>query len=318
MVLSPLQTLPPGGGGDVATDPIWDAAGDLAVGTGADTAARLGIGAAHSVVQTLDGITPSWQTAPELQFIKATDGTTRITTTTAGLLGGVRLDGSVGINRGPFWHTTLGVAMTGALGAITGTMNGIDVLTSAFSIINSNKTVTIFRGAPVVQFNTDAAVGLILDGMNFQPVAALGAGVSATFPRISGLSAQPGMVAPGGETITVGLFAGLHLPAPTNWGGLGTAVITDAVGVDIGDYGNAAAATALGLRIANVTAGTIRRLIEAIGATQTNLRVEAGDPGANLTQVLISINNGAVVSRRVEIGAANSGGAGFRMLRVAN
>ena len=34
-----------GGGGDVATDAIWDAAGDLAVGSGADTASRLAVGA---------------------------------------------------------------------------------------------------------------------------------------------------------------------------------------------------------------------------------------------------------------------------------
>lgn len=33
-----------GGGGDVATDTIWDAKGDLAVGTGANTAARLPVG----------------------------------------------------------------------------------------------------------------------------------------------------------------------------------------------------------------------------------------------------------------------------------
>lgn len=37
-VTGPLGT---GGSGAVATDPIWDAAGDLAVGTGADTAAKL-------------------------------------------------------------------------------------------------------------------------------------------------------------------------------------------------------------------------------------------------------------------------------------
>lgn len=34
-----------GGGGSVASDTIWDAKGDLAVGTGADTAARLAVGA---------------------------------------------------------------------------------------------------------------------------------------------------------------------------------------------------------------------------------------------------------------------------------
>jgi hypothetical protein len=38
-------TAPPGGGGgSVATDAIWDAKGDLAVGTGSDTASRLAVG----------------------------------------------------------------------------------------------------------------------------------------------------------------------------------------------------------------------------------------------------------------------------------
>jgi hypothetical protein len=43
-----------GSDGDVATDPIWDAKGDLAVGTGADTAARLAVGATNGHVLTID------------------------------------------------------------------------------------------------------------------------------------------------------------------------------------------------------------------------------------------------------------------------
>jgi hypothetical protein len=39
-----------GAGGSVATDAIWDAAGDLAVGSGANTAARLAIGASNGMV----------------------------------------------------------------------------------------------------------------------------------------------------------------------------------------------------------------------------------------------------------------------------
>lgn len=39
-----------GGGGSVATDTIWDAKGDLAVGTGADTAAKLTVGSNYRVV----------------------------------------------------------------------------------------------------------------------------------------------------------------------------------------------------------------------------------------------------------------------------
>lgn len=48
-----------GGGGSVATDTIWDAAGDLAVGTGSNTAARLAIGAANTTL-TSNGTTAAW------------------------------------------------------------------------------------------------------------------------------------------------------------------------------------------------------------------------------------------------------------------
>jgi hypothetical protein len=40
-----------GGGGSVSTDAIWDAAGDLAVGTGANTAAKLTMGSALQVLR---------------------------------------------------------------------------------------------------------------------------------------------------------------------------------------------------------------------------------------------------------------------------
>ncbi len=46
-----------GGGGSVATDVIWDSAGDLAVGSGADTAVRLGIGTANQILQVNGGAT---------------------------------------------------------------------------------------------------------------------------------------------------------------------------------------------------------------------------------------------------------------------
>lgn len=43
------------GGGDVATDAIWDAKGDLAVGTGADTAAKLAVGGNGLVLTAASG-----------------------------------------------------------------------------------------------------------------------------------------------------------------------------------------------------------------------------------------------------------------------
>jgi hypothetical protein len=46
-----------GGGGDVATDTIWDAKGDLAIGTGADTAAKLTVGSNGQYVIAASGET---------------------------------------------------------------------------------------------------------------------------------------------------------------------------------------------------------------------------------------------------------------------
>lgn len=54
-----------GGGGDVSTDAIWDAAGDLVVGTGANTAARLAKGANYSYLWVDEGGTVEWR-APQI------------------------------------------------------------------------------------------------------------------------------------------------------------------------------------------------------------------------------------------------------------
>ena len=53
--------LLPGGLGNIVTDTIWDVLGDLAVGTGADTAARLAIGAADTVLVRTAGATAGWE-----------------------------------------------------------------------------------------------------------------------------------------------------------------------------------------------------------------------------------------------------------------
>jgi hypothetical protein len=54
-----VETLMSGGagGGSVATDAIWDAAGDIVQGTGANTAARLAIGTAGQVLRVNSGAT---------------------------------------------------------------------------------------------------------------------------------------------------------------------------------------------------------------------------------------------------------------------
>lgn len=52
------------GTGSVATDAIWDAAGDLAVGTGANTAARVGIGASNGMILQRSAGAVAWGYPP--------------------------------------------------------------------------------------------------------------------------------------------------------------------------------------------------------------------------------------------------------------
>ena len=57
--LGAMVELGTGAGGSIATDTLFDAAGDLVVGSGADTAARLAIGSAGQVL-TSNGTTAAW------------------------------------------------------------------------------------------------------------------------------------------------------------------------------------------------------------------------------------------------------------------
>jgi hypothetical protein len=85
------ETLMSGGagGGSVATDAIWDAAGDLAVGTGANTAARLAIGT-NTHVLTSNGTTATWAAPaggnPMLAYVANTAGDQSITSATLAAL----------------------------------------------------------------------------------------------------------------------------------------------------------------------------------------------------------------------------------------
>lgn len=71
--------------GSVATDSIWDAAGDLAVGSGANTAAKLPIGATNGMVVSRVSGAVAWALPPgyEFDYAQKTSNTT-VTATAAG------------------------------------------------------------------------------------------------------------------------------------------------------------------------------------------------------------------------------------------
>lgn len=78
------------GGGSVATDSIWDAVGDLAIGSGANTASKLPMGAANQVLKVNAGGTAiAWATdatggSPTFDGIGSGTNTTATMTVGAG------------------------------------------------------------------------------------------------------------------------------------------------------------------------------------------------------------------------------------------
>lgn len=89
-------------GGNMSADTLWDAAGDLAVGTGANTGAKLTLGATGKVLVS-NGSTAVWAYPPnyEFSYVEYTDLTTSHTSEgtadTVVASASIALDGSTGV-----------------------------------------------------------------------------------------------------------------------------------------------------------------------------------------------------------------------------
>lgn len=116
------ETAMGGSGGSVATDAIWDVSGDLAVGTGANTAARLAIGAAGGAVSRVNGAVawnsgtafPTaatgdryWRTDLGLEFYY--DGTRWLSETIFDGDGFGAVSSSIQFGFAPLWHSEYAV-----------------------------------------------------------------------------------------------------------------------------------------------------------------------------------------------------------------
>jgi hypothetical protein len=140
-----------GSAGSVATDAIWDAAGDLAVGSGANTAAKLAIGAARQVLRvngSANGL--EWANNTESIQIACSDETTALTTGTAKVT-----------FRMPYAFTLTDVrasvttAPTGATLTVDINESGSTILSTKLTIDASEKTSTTAATPAVI---SDAAL----------------------------------------------------------------------------------------------------------------------------------------------------------------
>lgn len=116
------------GTGAVATDTIWDAAGDLVYGTGANTGARLAAGTGRQTLRMNSGATaPEWVSDPQVICIACSDETTALTTGAAKVT-----------FRMPF-AMTLTEVRASVTTAPTGSTLIVDINESGSTIMSTNK-----------------------------------------------------------------------------------------------------------------------------------------------------------------------------------
>ncbi len=184
------------GGGDVATDSIWDAAGDLVVGTGSNTGARLAKGTALQVLRVNAGATA-------LEWAAASGGVATTDFDTVAELTTILTDEASGL--GTFMTTAsltnFGTLLTGeGTGVITAL--GVNVGSAGAVVVNggalgtpSSGTLTSATGLPISTGLTGAGTGVLTAlGVNVGSAGAfttfngaLGTPSSGTATNITGL-----------------------------------------------------------------------------------------------------------------------------------
>jgi hypothetical protein len=140
----------PGAGGSVAADPIWDAAGDLAVGTGADTAGRLAAGAAGGVL-AMGNSAVIWNAGTSFPASKATGD--RYWRTDLGLEF--------------YWDGTRWVSTTEYLLPLTNIAAAMPFSSSTDALYSPVPTIGNTRDIWMVSFEWAAQQAPTLDGSNY-------------------------------------------------------------------------------------------------------------------------------------------------------
>jgi len=147
------------GGGDVATDVIWDAAGDLAIGTGANTAVKLTIGT-NGKVLTSNGTTATWETQAgggDMVLASAQTNTGAKTFATGTLISPDITGGTAVGSKITYKSTTGAGTATGIAHQFVGGTNGAQV---AATILN-NGNVGIGLTAPTEKLSVNGSVSFL-------------------------------------------------------------------------------------------------------------------------------------------------------------
>lgn len=298
------------GGGALATDTLWAAAGDLVKGTGDDAADILTIGAAHSIVCTLDGAAITWETAPELQYIKDTGGTTRITTAVANphltLTGDTKITGNLAVGGGAVVSTTL-IDVPATI-TLNSSYKMLDLGTRLITTGNNRSLWGVYAVSMILEV-ADASTGHHAYGLNFQATAA-GGGGAASFSTLRGIAVS---LAASFYTGTIVDGTGIYVGAPLMIAGAPSMTTYRGVFVDGDGLNNNTIVDWYSMVIENATTPTGNiRLLEVGGTVGTlpYLRV-MGNFTAAANETPIYVSEGATPTLRqlkTKDGAAIGGG----------
>lgn len=313
-----LQSYIAGGGGGsittIANDPLWNAPGDLVVGTGNDTAHVLPIGANGKVLGVLSGALAYVDPPPGATGPQGPAGPTGAT----GAQGPKGDPGATGAT-GPQGPT----GATGPAGSTGPAGPGVAAGGAQYQpLIKASAT----------DYATQWAAGILLGN----PANGLTLGGDTNFYR-----AAAGILRTGGQLVADSLLIGNNGTAwQTTLGGGGTGKATVYFGSanDTNLYRQAAGAlqtdgsfTAAGPFIMNGSPGGqgagVRYMGGAGGSTSWYVNAASGGNIYYAIGEVIScligpsglyITVSGLASKLIEAGAADSGGTGYRMLRVAN
>jgi len=224
--------------------------------------------------------------------------------------------------------------LTLAPGALSGTTVRIINITAAGSTLTGNNGALEGLSANPLAILTSGITGISIRGLLFQGLAAIG-GAGTTIAEMAAIWARNG-----GSNLNAAItdVVGIHLAAPL-FVVSGSSTITNAIGLKIDSPTttavpptnayliDAAAPTAgtnrYGIRIADITAGTIARILELGPAQTPHLRLEGSGnwaPGINTATspllILMGNNDNPLTKtlRRVQWKDGAAIGAGDRVL----
>lgn len=173
-------------------------------------------------------------------------------------------------------------------------------------------------GTPSV-FIPDAATAVKVRGLHYQAVAAA-LSKDGTVQFCDAIYAKAGCLGAGTADLIVSALRGLYVDTPQITDAGSSLVVTKYAGIQIGAITSSVPTTAIGLEIGDVSAAPTSYILELgpTGVRYLRLLGSGSWTPADYTTPLYLAADDPVVLHQVTVGSNDSGGGGYRCLRIPN